>query len=466
MAGVRWGVLGWVAAGALMPLACAGAQSLDEALAQSYWNNPTLKAERSALAATDHGVAEVLSAWRPTVTANLNRRRSYIKAHDSDDTRATAILPGESASVTLSQRIADFGRTTGALRGAEARVLAGRAALADTEQVVLLNTAEAYLSVVYAQNALELNRANVQVLGRQLEATEAGFARQMKTMTDLAQARARHADALAELRRAEKDLDSARGRYLELVGEEPGTLEFPAAAPVVPAERDGFVKQAEDAYPRVLNALYALEGARAAVDASEAEILPTVALEASDSYQTNSSVSVSDERVQTIGVVIRAPLYQSGAEYARIQARKQEVGQRRLLLEAARRAARQNALETWNGLAAARARLESFDASVKANQIARDGVSAEYMRLGNRTLLDVLNAEQELFNARIHLIGARRDEAVAAYRGMAAMGRMTAEALKLAVVRYDPVRHYDEVRGKWFGWGDDVSAGEAPAPAR
>ena len=441
------------------------AQSLDEALRRSYWNNPTLKAERSALAAVDFGVTEALSAWRPTVTVTGGRSRSYLKMHDTEENRATAIMPSNQLSVTLAQRIVDFGRTSGAVRVAEARVLAGRANLANIEQNVLLETAEAYLGVVWAQSALELNRGNVQVLTRQLDAAEAGYARQMRTLTDVAQARARLADAVAALRQAEEALDTARGRYLAVVGELPEMLTFPERVPVLPEARDAALRAAEDANPNVQGALYAVEAARAAVDASEAEILPTVAFEASDSYSSNPSMGIADQRVQTLGVVMRMPLYQSGAEYARIQARKQELGQRRQLLDAARRAARQQAQEAWNALAAARAQVQSFDASVQANQVAQDGVSAEYLRLGNRTLLDVLNAEQELFRARINLIGARRDEAVAAYRGMAAMGRMTAESLGLAVVRYDPARHYDQVRDQWFGWGDDLSAGELPPPA-
>lgn len=447
--------------GCLFHLSPAHAQTLDEALGLAYWNNPSLKAERSALAAIDHGVTEALSAWRPSVVSNLGRSRSYIKGHDTDDNRGTAILPSEQAAVTLSQRIADFGQTSGTVRTAEARVLASRATLADTEQTVLLETAEAYLGVVRAQSGLDLNRANVQVLTRQLDAAEAGFQRQMTTLTDVAQARARRANALADLRQIEEALDTARGRYAALVGEPAADLEFPQQLPGLPGARDEVLSQAESANPKVLGAGYATEAAQAAVDSSESALLPTISFEASDSYQTHSSISVGDERVQRAGFVIRVPLYQSGAEYARIQARKQELGQRRQLLEAARRTARQTALEAWNGLEAARARVASYDASVQANQIAQDGVRAEYMRMGTRTLLDVLNAEQELFQAKINLIGARRDEAVAAYRAMNAMGRMTAEALKLAVVRYDAVGHYDKVRGQWFGWGSDVSAGEA-----
>lgn len=466
MADWRRGIAALAVVGGLFPFTAAHGQTLNEALELAYWNNPTLKAERSALAAIDLGVTEALSAWRPTVVTTLGRSRSYLKGHDTDGNRGTGILPSDLATVTLSQRVADFGQTSGAVRAAEARVLAGRATLANTEQSVLLDTAQAYLDVVRAQGGLDLNRANIQILTRQLAAAEAGFDRQMTTQTDVAQARARRANALAGLRQAEEALDSARGRYAALVGEAAANLLFPETLPVLPG-RDEVMRQAESANPAVRTALYAAEAARAAVDSSEAAILPTVSFEASDTYRTNSSISVHDERTQNIGIVMRVPLYQSGAEYARIQARKQELGQRRQLLDAARLSARQTALETWNGLEAARARVESYDASVKANRIAQEGVAAEYMRLGTRTLLDVLNAEQELFEARINLIGARRDEAVAAYRTMAAMGRMTAEALTLAVVRYDAATHYDEVRGRWFGWGDvGTSAGERPPPAR
>lgn len=457
----RMRACGWAVLAMVLPTVAA-AQSLDESLALAYWNNPTLKAERSALAALDHGVTEAVSAWRPTVTGTLGRQRSYLKAHDSEDTRVTGILPSSSASVTLSQRLLDFGRTSGTVRAAEARVLAGRAGLANVEQTVLLEAAEAYLGVVWAERTRDLNRANVQVLDRQLEAAEAGFSRQMATLTDVAQARARHANALAALRRAEESLDTARGRYAAVTGEAPENPAFPETPPALPAARDEVLAQAEAANPQVRAAAFAIEEARAVVDAAEAAILPSVNFEASDSFQTNTARDVSDQRVQTLGVVVRVPLYQSGAEYARIQARKQELGQRRQQWEAARRAARQQAQEAWNALAAAQAQMRSFDASVRANQTARDGVAAEHLRLGSRTLLDVLNAEQELFEARINLIGAQRDLLAASYRGMAAMGRLTAESLNLAVVRYDPAAHYRDVRGSWLGWGDaESSAGEA-----
>lgn len=460
MAGWCRGISVLAAAATLAAWTGAYGQALNDSLERAYWNNPTLRAERSALAALDHGVAEALSAWRPTVTTNLGRSRSYLKGHDTDGNRGTGIMPSDLVSVTLSQRVADFGQTSGAVRGAEARVLAGRATLAHTEQTILLDTAAAHLDVARTQAGLALNRANVQVLTRQLAAAEAGFQRQMTTQTDVAQARARLANAQAELRQAEKDLDTARGRYQALTGEVPEAPQFPESLPPLP-EREAVLTQAEGANPQVQAATYAIEAARAAVDASEAATLPTVSLEASDTYQTNTSLTVHDARTQSLGAVVRIPLYQSGAEYARIQARKQELGQRRLLLDAARRTAHQTALEASNALEAARARVESYDASVKANEIAQQGVSAEYMRLGSRTLLDVLNAEQELFQARINLIGARRDEALAVYRVMAAMGRMTAESLSLAVIRYDSQRHYDEVRDRWFGWGDrDSSAGE------
>jgi outer membrane protein len=339
-------------------------------------------------------------------------------------------------------------------------VLAGRANLANVEQTVLLETAEAYLGVVWAERVQELTRANAQGLNRQLESAEAGFARQMATLTDVAQARARLANVRAALRRAEAGLDTARGRYVAVVGESPASLSFPDILPDLPANRDAVLAEAEMANPRVRGANFAVEAARAAIDSSEADVLPIVTMEASDSYETNSTVGVSDQRVQRAGVIVRVPLYQSGAEYARVQARKQELGQRRQQLEAARRAARQQAQEAWNSLAAAQPQVDSYDASVRANQIARDGVAAEQMRLGNRTLLDVLNAEQELFEAQINLIGARRDQMAAAYRSLAALGRMTAESLNLAIVRYDPAAHYEKVRGNWIGWGDEVSAGE------
>lgn len=457
---VGWGVLGVLVALTPGIGTAARAQSLDQGLEAAYWGNPTLRAQRSALAAIDHGVTQALSAWRPTVSTELGHVRSYLKGHDYDDNRGTMILPADQVSVTLSQRIADFGQTSGAVRAAEAQVLAGRATLADTEQTVLLDAAQAHVDVVRAQGELELARANVAVLERQWAGAQAGFDRQMNTQTDVAQARARLANAQATARQAEQTLETARGAYIAVIGQAPEWLRFPDTLPALPG-RDSAQAQARIDNPKVRAAQYAIDAAEAAVDAAQASLRPTLSFQASDAYATHSSTSVDDQRTQTLGVVLRVPLYQSGAEYARIQARKQELGQRRQLLDAARAAARQTALAAWAALEGARARVASFQAAVDANETARQGVGAEHQRLGNRTLLDVLNAEQELFQARVNLLGAKRDEIAATFQVLAAMGRMTAEALNLAVVRYDPVPHYDRVRGTWIGWGDrDRSAGE------
>lgn len=442
----------------------AAAQSLEDALALAYWNNPTLKAERSALAALDNGVAEALSGWRPNLAATGGRSRSRTNIHYEGD-----ILPPDRATlspaqigVTLSQRIADFGRTSGAVRGAEARVLAGRSTLAATEQAVLLGTASAYLDVVRSQLLLELNRANVTVLARQLAAAEAGYQRQMNTLTDMAQSQARLANAQADLRQAEEQLDNARGLYRQFVGEAPGSLEFPDWRPPLPSRSDEVIAGARAAQPQVLAASYRVEAAGAEVDSAEAELLPTVSFQAQDVYQSNSLESVANQREQSFGLSVAVPLYQSGAEHARSRARKQTLGQQRLLLDSARRAAEQEAIEAWNALQAARVRMISYEASVRANQLAYEGVVAENRRTGTRTMLDVLNAEQELFEARAKLVGARRDEAVASFRTVAAMGRLTADALNLAVVRYDPKVNYQDTRNRWFGLGDrETSAGEA-----
>jgi len=437
------------------------AQSLEEALSLAYWNNPTLRAERSALAAIDNGVAEALSGWRPSVSITGGQSRVHTLSHDNDEARFTSTLTQRQAGLTLTQRIADFGKTSGAVRAAEARVLSGRSTLAATEQTVLLGTTEAYLDVVRGERLQELNRANVEVLTRQLAAAEAGFERQMNTRTDVAQAEARLSNAQANLRQAEEQLEVARGLYRSFVGEAPERVDFPASAPEMPPRREDIIQVALAGKPEVTAAQYAVEAAAADVDSAEAAILPTISLQGQDLYATHPTILQSDQRTTGVGVTMTVPLYQSGADYARIRARKQTLAQQRQLLDAARRAAEQEALTAWNSLQAARARIRSFETSVRANQVAYDGVVAEYQRSGTRTMLDVLNAEQELFEARANLIGARRDEVLATFRTQSAMGRMTAEALALAVVRYDPKAHYDRVRDAWFGFGDE-GAGEPP----
>lgn len=435
------------------------AQSLDEALAQAYAGNPRLLSERAALRAIDEGVPTAKSGWRPTVEVNGSLGKAYT-ANETESTgrvSSQSTLPG-SAGINLSQPLYRGGATVAETEAAESRVLAGRAALIDVEQQVLVAAGTAYMSVVRDQSVINLNINNEKVLQRQLQATLDRFEVGEVTRTDVSQAEARLADAAASRIEAEGNLDISRANYERFVGTPPGLLTFPEVSEDVlqPESLEAAEAAAFQRNPAVLRAGFNERAALHDISVAGAQLLPTITLDgnAQRSLDPNSFFSQSDSASLTANV--RVPLYQSGSEYARIRELRQIAVQRRRELDEARREAREGVSETWERLQTSRARIRALESSVRANEIALEGVEQE-AAVGARTVLDVLDAEQELFEARVILVREQADEVVFAFELLAVVGSMVARDLGLATDLYDPTRYYDQVRDKWIGFGDDYS---------
>lgn len=433
----------------------AHAETLTEALAQAYASNPTLKAGRLGVGVLDESVAEAVAAWRPNLSASSGPSRTASSYTASKQTTYTT-LDSRQTVVQLSLRLFDFGQTNNAIKAAEERVMAGRAQLLGNEQNILLTAAQAYMDVLQAEAVVALSLKNAEVLERQLAAAEAGFQRQLSTRTDLAQAQARRANAQANLDVARESLDTARAVYETVIGRPPGPLVFPDRLPLLPASAEEAAQRALSEFPSVLAAERSVAADRANHDAVKAGLLPTITLQAQSTWATNNSVGVDEFKERKVGVQLSMPIFAGGIQQARIRGSALSLEQRLQELEAIRRDARRSALSGWNGLLSARARLSSFQSSVKANEVAYQGAQAEYQRMGTRTLLDVLNAEQELFTAQVNLAQARRDEVVAAFQVIAATGALTARKLNLAVPFYDPAPHLDQARSNWFGIRTDT----------
>jgi outer membrane protein len=438
----------------------AAAQTLEEALAQAYATNPRLLAERAALRATDEGVPTALSGWRPTVQITSGVGRRYLNNKpDTGPSSSSTTLPYD-AGLTISQPLYRGGATVAETQAAEALVLAGRANLQDVEQQVLLDAVTAYMSVVRDGSVVELNVNNEQVLERQLQAARDRFEVGEVTRTDVSQAEARLSDAQALRVEAEGNLEISRANFLRAVGALPEKLESPdlSAMMSLPESRDAARSVAEQRNPSVLRAGFLERSALHDISAAGAQLLPQVSLDGtlSRSMQPSSFFERSD--VAELSANVTVPLYQSGAEYARVRELRQTAVQRRRELDDARRAVREAVEQSWERLMTTRARIRAFESSVNANEIALDGVQQE-AAVGARTVLDVLDAEQELFQARVNLVGAQADEVVDSFTLLQVVGMMTAGDLGLPVDVYDPVTHYDEVRDKWIGFGSDYQGG-------
>lgn len=452
------GVIGGAAAVlvlALLGASTAHGTTLEEAMAAAYLNNPQLQSQRATLRATDEQVPQALSGWRPNIFIDnsIGGTRERNRIDDAPNTFESRVP--RSSSLTISQPLFRGGRTVAATRQAENTVLAQRQVLLSVEQQVLLNAVTAYMDVVRDQAVLQLNISNEQVLRRQLEATRDRFQVGEVTQTDVAQAESRLSRAIAERVQAEGNLVASRARYREVMGDMPGSLETPQTPANLPSSEEETIIGAAN-NPEVRAAEYNELALRHAVDVAYGALLPEITLNGDLTTQTDVSSKGFGSDSATIRAQVTIPLYQAGLAESQVREARQQVIQAREEVEFQRRAAAQFATSAWRALQTARAQIASFEDEVRATQIALDGVQQE-AQVGARTVLDILDAEQEALNAKVSLVTARRNAIVAAYQVLSATGRLTAQNLALAVPYYNPELHYDEVRDKLWGSGPSIN---------
>ncbi len=429
--------------------ASASAETLNEALATAYANNPTLQAARAQLRQVDEQVPQALSNWRPTVDVegSIGKEWEQDTIRGAND-KANSREP-KSASLNVTQPIYRGGRTVAQRDQAENLVRAGRAQLSSVEQQVLLQAVTAYVDVLRDVAVLDLTKNNEDVIAEQLKATRERFDVGEVTKTDVSQAESRLARAVADRIQAQGNLTSSRAAYRQVIGMPPGKLDVPELPGGLPSGEEEAIALSEN-NPTVSQANYLEQAARDGTDVVFGELLPTVSVVG----QVGADDEVSNERLSSGSASIIAqvviPLYQAGGVESRVRESKQLTAQRRQQVDEARRQAIQGGTTAWQALETARAQIESFNAEVESTKTALDGVRQE-QQVGLRTVLDVLDAQQEVLNAEVSLVTARRDTIVAAYQTLAAVGTLTAADLQLSVELYDPEKHYREVRNKWWG---------------
>ena len=443
-----------VMAAAVLAATPASAQTLTEAFAYTYNNNPQILAQRALLRATDEQVPQALANWRPTVTltGTAGFERAGIAARGSS-TQFSSFEP-RAADLRITQPLYRGGRTEAQTRQAINTVQSTRAQTLGVETQVFQSVAQTYLDVVRDQTLVEVNRSNEQVLRRQLEATQDRFRVGEVTRTDVAQAESQLAQATAQRINAEGQLEVSRANYARAVGHPPGRLVQPRERPVLPATRDEALTLAANNNPNVISAMFTELAARDNIDLVRGQLLPTINLVGDLNRSFAPSVSLQTTRQDTASAVLQLtmPLYEGGAIWSQTRAAEQTVGQRRGQLDDARRLAVQQATQAWETLQSARAAITSFGAAVRAAQIALEGIQQEAL-VGSRTVLDVLISEQQLFTTQSQLVGAQHDAALAEFNLAAATGRLIAPELRLPVQLYDMERHYRAVKDKWLGFG-------------
>ncbi len=470
----RQGLSGWVvgfaagaAACAVLPLTASTVrgETLNSALVQAYQSNPTLNSQRAATRATDEGVPQALSGYRPKITVTATGGEQSLSA--TSKVVGAGIPPGSPATyftqsgynapfgtgVTASQTLFNGFQTANKTRQAESQVLASRATLRQTEQTVLLNAVTAYMNLLRDSAIFDLQKRNVEVLQEQLRQTRDRFNVGEVTRTDVAQSESRLAAGRSQVLTAESNYKASGATYRQVIGSNPGQL-----SPGTPVDRfspvnlPASVGAAIASHPAVMTGQYNVDAAQLAVKVAEGALYPTVSVQGNftKNYEVVGSLNTIESYNASVLGTLSVPIYQGGGEYSAIRQAKETLGQKRLDLDIARDQVRQGVVQSWGLLEAAKANIDATTSQVQAAEIALNGVREE-ARVGQRTTLDVLNAQQELVNARVALVTAQRDRVVASYTLLAAVGRLSPSVLGLHVPVYDAQVHYQQVRDSWAG---------------
>lgn len=453
-----------LATAALGMAGSARADDLRSALVSAYGSNPTLEAARATLRATDEGVPIARADGLPALNASASETE-YVHQSALVSTGADRLL---SAGTTLSVPLYAGGGIRNAVGAAERRVDAGQADLRGSESAVFTQAVAAYLDVILNEAVVRLNRAQVRTLTTNLQATSDRFQIGELTRTDVAQSQSRLALAQGSLRSAEANLVQARERYIQVIGKPPVALEPPPPLPGLPTSADEAVQQALDHNPDLAGASARAKAAHLDVKSAQATRLPKVSLFADGSYAdylgtltfagVPSGTAIPQHGTSAdVGVRATIPLFQGGrpaAQISQAEARESAALENQIAAERSVIAQTRAAFSSWR---AANEIITSTQAAVDAAALSLEGVRAENS-VGNRTIIDILNAEQELVNAQVQLVTARRNAYVAGFSLLAAMGRAEARDLGLeGGTLYDPLSHYHQAKGQWWDWSADPS---------
>jgi outer membrane protein len=441
-----------VLAGAWVGGASAETFTLNEALSVAYETNPQLDAQRASLRATDENVAQANAGWRPTI--NIGGSYGYENfGLGAEGTFSAHPIAGQ---VTVTEPIFRGGRTYAEIGRAKALVRAGESQLLGTEQDVLLNGVTAYMNVVRDLSTLKLRENNVSVLQKQLDATQEQFKVGELTRTDVAQAQARLSGAQSDEIAAEGQLAISRSNFEHYIGRPAETLEDQPPLPALPHQEEEALRLALQQNPFLTQAQENVKAADYAVDDAAGALAPQLSVQGQYQYEADSPLSGLGNGAANVTSVLgnlTIPIYQGGADESLVRQAKEQKSQAQMAVSDAERQVVDATRTAWQSYTSAQAAIASNKAQVQADQVAYEGVKQE-QQVGSRTVLDVLNAEQELLNSEVAVVASQHDACVAAYQILSAIGQLTAKRLALHVQLYDPRAYYNDNASRWFGFGD------------
>ena len=437
---------------------------MEQALARAYAANPTLNSQRASVRAVDEQVPQALSGYRPVIqgTGDIGVQRNVQTTAASSQRfgGATIPVPSETTRETLKprgvgvsaqQNVFDGFRTYNQVRTAESNILGAREQLRNTEQNVLFDAAQSYMDVLRDYAILDVRKNNVDVLKEEFRAARERFQVGEVTRTDTAQAEAAVEGANTAVSQAQAQLNTSRATYRQIVGED---IARPRAArsvdKILPKNLGAAISLSQAQHPAILAAFHGVDAATLQIRVVEADLYPQLGLEAAFQRRYDDSTQITKSSVGSLVGRITIPIYTGGLTSSQVRQAKETAGQRRLEADISRDQVRQAVVSAWGNVESSTAQISSAQAQIQANTVALNGVREE-AKVGQRTTLDVLNAQQAVLDARVTLIQAQHDRVVASYALLSAVGWLTASKLGLGVAGYDPNVHYEQVRDKWYG---------------
>ncbi|HEX9169667.1 MAG TPA: TolC family outer membrane protein [Roseiarcus sp.] len=443
---------------AAMGAGAGKAETVNGALIKAYLTNPDINTQRAAVRATDEGVPQANAGYLPKVSGFGNVSVSHVTgsqvipgAGEGIINFSTGAFP-RAYGVQAQETVFDGYQTINKIRSAETQVMGAREQLRNTEQNTLLSGVTAYMNVLEDTAILDLDNNNVEVLKEQLRETRDRFTVGEVTRTDVAQAEASLASGQATAISAVATLQAAVATYRQVIGDQPTSL-----APVKPIARPlpktlpEAITISQVEHPAITALLDGVDAAQLQIKIAEGALYPQINLtaSASNNYDVNITPGQRAFQAEIVGQ-ITIPIYQGGGEYATIRQSKESLSVQELRADSARDQIRQNVVAAWGLNQASFGVVRAARAAVSANEVALTGVREE-AKVGQRTTLDVLNAQQALLQARTTLVQAEHDQVVNSYSLLSSIGRLNIPTLGLAVAEYDPRVHFDQVKNKWIG---------------
>lgn len=424
------------------------AGTMEALLSEAYGNNPALNSARAALKTLDEQYNQAISGYLPRLEYNyaINRDKTTPLGGEEDTYNL------KSDSINLNQPLFSGGETYYSTKAAKERVMSGRNELRNTEQQFLLDALTAYIQVIFTEKVLNLAKNNQSVLEEQLKASQDRFVIGDATRTDVAQSEARLANARSNKVIAEGEFVNAKANFKRFFQADPlPNLKMPETLPNIPANLEEALNRAANNNPQVNQLSHLVKSRESEIGVRQSQLLPQVDLNGAISNRENPvSTGVFEEENQTVGVNVRVPIYDAGITYSRTREARDRRDQTKQQFNDINNQVRSFVVQSWQQILTTASNIEATKSSLAASEYALDGVRQE-QKEGARTILDVLDAEQERFNAETNHARAIKDSVLAIYRLKFSLGELTPESLGLSVATYNPEEHYKNTRFKFIG---------------